>query len=98
MNMIKIISDSSADLPKELIEKYDITLVPLTVTIEGTDYLEKVDLTPQEFFTKMFSTEELPKTSRRPPSPHLPLLLKHSPNAVQTRKSFVLPFHLDSAV
>ncbi|WP_081954463.1 DegV family protein [Neobacillus niacini] len=30
--MIKIISDSSADLPKELIEKYDITLVPLTVT------------------------------------------------------------------
>jgi DegV family protein with EDD domain len=65
--MIKIISDSSADLPKELLEKYDITLVPLTVTIEGTDYLEKVDLTPQEFFTKMFSTEELPKTSQ--PSP-----------------------------
>ena len=65
--MIKIISDSSADLPKELIEKYDITLVPLTVTIEGTDYLEKVDLTPQEFFTKMFSTEVLPKTSQ--PSP-----------------------------
>jgi DegV family protein with EDD domain len=65
--MIKIISDSSADLPKELLDKYDITLVPLTVTIEGTDYLEKVDLTPQEFFTKMFSTEDLPKTSQ--PSP-----------------------------
>ncbi|WP_342429404.1 DegV family protein [Neobacillus sp. FSL H8-0543] len=65
--MIKIITDSSADLPKQIIEQYDITLVPLTVTIEGQDYLEKVDLTPQEFFTKMFSTEALPKTSQ--PSP-----------------------------
>lgn len=66
--MIKIISDSSADLPIDLIEKYDITLVPLTVTIEGQDYLEKVDLTPQEFFDKMFSTETLPKTSQPAPA------------------------------
>ena len=65
--MIKIVSDSSADLPIDLIKKYDITLVPLTVTIEGHDYLEKVDLTPEEFFAKMFSSEVLPKTSQ--PSP-----------------------------
>ncbi|WP_040206414.1 DegV family protein [Neobacillus jeddahensis] len=65
--MIKIITDSSADLPKELIEQYDVTMVPLTVTIEEQDYLEKVDLTPREFFTKMFSTDILPKTSQ--PSP-----------------------------
>jgi DegV family protein with EDD domain len=65
--MIKIITDSSADLPQEIIERYDITVVPLTVNIAGHDYLEKVDLTPKEFFTKMFSTEALPKTSQ--PSP-----------------------------
>jgi DegV family protein with EDD domain len=65
--MIKIVSDSSADLPIDLIKKYDIKLVPLTVTIEGQNYLEKVDLTPEEFFTKMFSSNELPKTSQ--PSP-----------------------------
>jgi DegV family protein with EDD domain len=65
--MIKIISDSSADLPIELLDKYDITFVPLTVTIEDQDYLEKVDLTQEEFFTKMFSTDDLPKTSQ--PSP-----------------------------
>ncbi|MFK9092080.1 DegV family protein [Bacillus salipaludis] len=65
--MIKIITDSSADLPAELIEQYDITMVPLTVTIGEHDYLEKVDLTPKEFFTKMFSTNVLPKTSQ--PSP-----------------------------
>jgi DegV family protein with EDD domain len=62
--MIKFISDSSA----ELLEKYDITLVPLTVSIDGHDYLEKVELTPQEFFHKMFSTEVLPKTSQPAPA------------------------------
>ncbi|PLS16991.1 DegV family protein [Bacillus sp. M6-12] len=65
--MIKIITDSSADLPEELMKQYDITSVPLTVTVGGQDYAEKVDLSPKEFFTKMFSTDELPKTSQ--PSP-----------------------------
>src|SRR3954462_832668 len=67
MVMIKIITDSSADLPKELIEQYDITVVPLTVTIGEETFLEKVDLTPKEFFTRMFSADALPKTSQ--PSP-----------------------------
>ena len=50
--MIKIVTDSSSDLPKEIIKQYDITIVPLTVTIEGQDYLETIDLTPEEFFHK----------------------------------------------
>ena len=65
--MIKIITDSSADIPWELVRRYDLTIVPLTVTIDGQDYLEKVDLTSEEFFTKMFAANELPKTSQ--PSP-----------------------------
>src|SRR5213080_4795927 len=65
--MIRIISDSSADLPKELMMKYNISVVPLNVSIGNQDYLEGIDLTPAEFFTKMFSTDELPKTSQ--PSP-----------------------------
>ncbi|NHM31660.1 DegV family protein [Neobacillus terrae] len=65
--MIKIITDSSADLPKELLEKHDITVVPLTVTMEGKDYREGIDLRPKEFFEKMFLSDDLPKTSQ--PSP-----------------------------
>ena len=65
--MIKIVTDSSADLPKEIIKQYDITIVPLTVTIEGQDYLETVDITPEEFFHRSSHLEELPKTSQ--PSP-----------------------------
>ncbi|MFJ5769276.1 DegV family protein [Psychrobacillus sp. NPDC093180] len=65
--MIKILTDSSSDLSNEIIEKYDITVVPLKVNIDGKDYLEGIDLTPQDFFSKLFSSENLPKTSQ--PSP-----------------------------
>ena len=65
--MIKIITDSSSDLSKDILEKYDIKVVPLKVNINGQDYLEGIDLTPQEFFSKLFSSDDLPKTSQ--PSP-----------------------------
>jgi DegV family protein with EDD domain len=65
--MIKIVTDSSSDLPKEIIKQYDITIVPLTVTIEGQDYLETINITPEEFFHRTSQVEELPKTSQ--PSP-----------------------------
>lgn len=65
--MIQLVTDSSADLPKELLDKYDISVVPLAVSIDGKEYLEGVNLTPQMFYEKMFSSKELPKTSQ--PSP-----------------------------
>lgn len=65
--MIKIITDSSADLPVKYIEQYDIDVIPITVTLDGKDYKEKVDISSEEFLEKMFSSNKLPKTSQ--PSP-----------------------------
>ncbi len=65
--MLQLVTDSSADLPKELLDKYNISVVPLTISINGVEYLDGVDLTPQEFYEKMFNSKELPKTSQ--PSP-----------------------------
>ncbi|PLR86771.1 DegV family protein [Bacillus canaveralius] len=65
--MIKIITDSSADLPKELLDRYDVAVVPLKIQLENEEFLEGINLTPKEFFVKMFSSSELPKTSQ--PSP-----------------------------
>jgi DegV family protein with EDD domain len=65
--MIQLVTDSSADLPKELLEEYNIHVVPLTITIDGKDYLEGIDLTPEEFHAKLNNARELPKTSQ--PSP-----------------------------
>lgn len=65
--MIHLVTDSSCDLPKEWLDKYNITVVPLTITIEGKDYREGIDITPQEFYEKMFSSNNLPKTSQPAP-------------------------------
>lgn len=65
--MIQLVTDSSADLTQELLNAYNISVIPLTIAIDGQEYLEGVDLTPQEFYKKMFNSKQLPKTSQ--PSP-----------------------------
>ena len=47
---IKILSDSTCDLPKELQEHYDITLFPLTVIKDGKNYRDNVTITPADIF------------------------------------------------
>ncbi len=64
--MVQIITDSAADLPTEIVEKYNITVVPLTVHINGEEYIEGVDILTQEFYEKMSTAKELPKTSQPP--------------------------------
>lgn len=64
--MIQIITDSAADLPPKIINKYNIHVVPLTVNIDGNEYIDGVDLSPQEFYKKMAAAKNLPKTSQPP--------------------------------
>lgn len=66
--MLRIITDSSSDLPAELIAKYGIAVVPLQVTVDGREYTEGVDITPWEFYQKMFASAALPKTSQPAPT------------------------------
>lgn len=47
---IKIMSDSTCDLSPELLEKFDITLVPLTIIKDGKAYLDGISITPAEIF------------------------------------------------
>ena len=47
---IKITADSTCDLSPELCEKYNITISPLSVTINGHDYKDGVDVTPEIVF------------------------------------------------
>lgn len=67
MSQVKVITDSTADLPQELLEKYDITMVPLTTTIDGVNYRDGVDLTPTQFYEKLAACKELPQTSQPAP-------------------------------
>lgn len=65
--MLHVVTDSSCDLPYEQIQRCGLTVVPLSVAVDGEDFHEGVDLTPREFYEKMARGTELPKTAA--PSP-----------------------------
>lgn len=66
MAKIKIVCDSSAGLTDEEIKKYDITIIPLSVMIDGTVYVERDTITNDQFPQMMKEAHSLPKTSQPP--------------------------------
>lgn len=61
---IKITSDSTCDLTKELLEKHDIELFPLYITLGGKTLRDGVEITPDDILPT------LPRAGRlRPPPP-----------------------------
>lgn len=64
---IGIVTDSTADLPQELVQEFGINIVPLTVTIQNQEFRDGVDITPTEFFQALKNCRTLPVTSQ--PSP-----------------------------
>lgn len=60
---IKIITDSTADLTKELYEQNEIEVIPLNVTIGGVTYKDGVNITSRELFDKVDMYNELPKSA-----------------------------------
>ena len=61
---LAVITDSSAFLQAETLRKEDLFVLDIPVTIDGQEYVEGVNLTAQEFYEKMASASELPKTSQ----------------------------------
>ncbi len=61
---IGILTDSTADLSQEIVNKYNIEVVPLSVHFEHDVYKDGVNLSPDEFFEKLKNTDILPKTSQ----------------------------------
>ena len=60
---IKILSDSTCDLSAELLEKYDITLTPLTVIKNGDAFIDGITITPNEIFEHVASGGDLCSTT-----------------------------------
>lgn len=60
--MIKILVDSTCDLPDDLIKKYDIKVLPLRVLIEGKEYLDKKTIQVDDVYSAM-RKGIVPKTS-----------------------------------
>ena len=68
MSKVKIVTDSTADIPKALAEELNITVVPLKVMFsEEESYEDGVTLTTQEFYQKLTATQSIPTTSQPTP-------------------------------
>lgn len=65
---IKIVTDSTSDIPKELIDFYNIDVVPLTVNFKDKSYLDKIEIDTNEFYSKLKECDKLPTTSQASPS------------------------------
>ncbi len=61
--MVKIISDSTCDLSKELIEKYDISILPLHILLGDDEYEDGKNITPDDIYAWSDANKTTPKTS-----------------------------------
>ncbi len=66
MKDIKILVDTSADMPVELVEKYNIGVIPFLSIFGEETYVAGVNLTNDEFFEKLEASDEIPTTSQTP--------------------------------
>ena len=64
---VAVVTDSTADLPRELAASHSITVVPLTLNFDGKTLLDGVDITPDAFYRRLPGVTTHPTTSQ--PSP-----------------------------
>ena len=60
---IKVIADSTCDLPQELLQKYDISITPLYIIKDGKDFRDGITITPKEIFDHVAAGGDLCTTS-----------------------------------
>ncbi len=61
--MIRIVTDSSCDLPDEILEVHRITVVPLTIRFGEEEFVDREELSVDEFWDRLTSTQDLPETA-----------------------------------
>ena len=61
--MVKIVADSTCDLSEEIVEQYDIAIVPLHIVLDGKEYRDGEELHPDEIYQWVEDTGKMPKTS-----------------------------------
>jgi DegV family protein with EDD domain len=95
MSIVKIVTDSTADIPLELREKLGIEMVPLKVTFGSDSYLDGVTIGGDEFYDKLASSSALPTTSTPSPIEFVEAyqrILDRNPGAT------IISFHISSVL
>lgn len=65
--MLKIITDSAADVPRAEAEEYGIRVMSIPITVDGTTYREGVDFTSEEYYPMLLGASTIPTTAQITP-------------------------------
>lgn len=65
--MLKIITDSAADVPNKEAEEYSIRIMPIPITVDGVTYRESVDFTSEEYYPMLLGASSIPTTAQITP-------------------------------
>ena len=71
MKKVAIVTDTTACIPREQVEKYDIQIIPVQLIFEDRTYRDGIDISPTEFYTLLRQANKLPTTSSSSPDPYL---------------------------
>ena len=93
--MIGIVTDSNAQLPPELIARYDVEVVPLTIIVDGKEFAEGVDLDADAFYD-LFAHGATPSVATSQPSPGA--FAAAYERAASKGATEILSIHIGSAV
>ena len=77
MSKIKIVSDSTSDLSKELLERYNVSVLPLHVLLGDNEYKDGVNLGPDEIYKWADENKDTPKTSAPSPADTIEFFKKY---------------------
>lgn len=97
---VAVVTDSAADVPEAIAERYGLHLVPVRVNLDGRDYLDKIGLATGEFYRRMAVSQQLPRTSQPPPGDFrrtFEFLRSHRPATVYVGLSRAVSGTLQSA-
>ena len=64
---VKIVTDSTCDISREGVERFDISVVPAYVLFGEESYRQGIDINPTQFYTRLQSSPQLPSTSQPTP-------------------------------
>jgi len=99
LKKIALVTDSTSDLTPELIEKFDIRVIPLNVNF-GNETIKDSQISPEEFYSRLKSSTVLPKTSQPSPEEFIDLykeLLKDYQEVISIHISSALSGTINSA-
>lgn len=91
---VAVVTDSTADLPRELVAQHNLEIIPLNLVLGGQTYRDGVDMDSTTFFQRLRSEREFPTTSQPSPAAFLEGWQRAAPDPAMP----ILSIHISSTL